>query len=356
MKKLLIAFLLFSIFAAQVLASTSDVARSPGSGGSTAASISTNTSAFNGTLTAADDTVQKALDTLDDAIAGAGTGDVTSVGDCVSGACNDGTSDGGTYIRLYDGDSHYGQFATANLSANRAYTFPNYDATMASLDGTETLTNKTISASNNVVDADTGDSATAFFSAGQIEAARGGTGIDTSGSSGLPRVAAGTWSVGAAEAYTDAGWNGDLVGATRDEVRDKIETMPQTAGRSLTLSTTTIDADAELYTDTKCVWWENPVAGDDFKSVWVNRTGNGVTVTDLWAESDQTVNMMFQVDDGTPADMDSVDLAATSTPATDTSLNGDATIANGDRVDIDVTSVSGTPTWVSACFTYTKDD
>ena len=45
-------------------------------------------------------------------------------------------------------------------------------------------------------DALTGDTATAFFAAGAIEAARGGTGIDTSGSTGLTRVAAGTWSVG----------------------------------------------------------------------------------------------------------------------------------------------------------------
>lgn len=42
----------------------------------------------------------------------------------------------------------------------------------------------------------TGDDATGFFSTGQIEPARGGTGIDTSASTGLLRVAAGTWSAG----------------------------------------------------------------------------------------------------------------------------------------------------------------
>lgn len=41
----------------------------------------------------------------------------------------------------------------------------------------------------------TGDSATAFFSAGTIEAARGGTALDTSASSGVPWVTSGTWSV-----------------------------------------------------------------------------------------------------------------------------------------------------------------
>lgn len=37
----------------------------------------------------------------------AGSGDVTGTGDCASGACYDGSSDGGTYVRLYDGTSAY---------------------------------------------------------------------------------------------------------------------------------------------------------------------------------------------------------------------------------------------------------
>lgn len=37
----------------------------------------------------------------------AGTGDVTKAGDCASGDCYDGSSDGGTYARLYDGTSAY---------------------------------------------------------------------------------------------------------------------------------------------------------------------------------------------------------------------------------------------------------
>ncbi len=35
------------------------------------------------------------------------SGDVTGAGDCAGGACLDGSSDGGTYIRLYDGTSAY---------------------------------------------------------------------------------------------------------------------------------------------------------------------------------------------------------------------------------------------------------
>ena len=77
-----------------------------------------------------------------------GSGDVTAVGDCASGDCLDGSSDGGTYIRLYDGDSHYGAFVTENLSGNRTYTFPNFDGTMATLAGSEALTNKTYAGSS----------------------------------------------------------------------------------------------------------------------------------------------------------------------------------------------------------------
>ena len=47
-----------------------------------------------------------------------GSGDVTAVGDCASGDCYDGSSDGGTYTRLYDGDSHYLQWTVEDISAD----------------------------------------------------------------------------------------------------------------------------------------------------------------------------------------------------------------------------------------------
>jgi len=130
-----------------------------------------------------------------------------------------------------------------------------------------------------------------------------------------------------------------------------------TAGRSLTLSTNDILADAELYTKTMTYRLPaSPVATDDDKSIWINDTANGFTITKLWCESDQTVTMMLQVDDGTPSDVDTVDLVCISTPDTDTSLDGDVTVAAGDRIDLDVASVSGTPTWAVISFTGTWDD
>ena len=161
------------------------------------------------------------------------------------------------------------------------------------------------------------------------------------------------WVMGASTATTPSADDDDTSLATTAYVQTELNAA---GGRSLSASSGSISADAELFTETKCIWWENPVAGDDFKSVFANRSGGQYTVTDLWCESDQSVTMMLQVDDGSAADMDSVDLVCISTPDTDTSLDGDSTIANGDRVDVDVASVASTPTWVSFCFTYTKDD
>ncbi len=125
-------------------------------------------------------------------------------------------------------------------------------------------------------------------------------------------------------------------------------------GRSITANGNAVDADTELYTDTKCLYFENPVATDDFQSIWYSV--QPATITKIWAESDQTVTFMLQVDDGSPSDVDTVDLAPAAGTATDTSLDGDTSLATGDRLDLAVTSVSGTPTWCSICWEFTYND
>ena len=125
------------------------------------------------------------------------------------------------------------------------------------------------------------------------------------------------------------------------------------AGRSLTLSGDSVEADAELFTDTKCLSVTNPT-GADFQSVWFAK--QAATLTSLWCESDQTVTAMVQVDDGSVADVDGTDMTCDATPPEDTSLNGDATMASGDRLDLDVASVASSPTWVRFCWTFTYDD
>ena len=74
-----------------------------------ASSVDPDTSNFDNNLSSADDTVQKALETLDELALG--SGDVTAVGNCVSGACFDGTQGtsltfnnaGGDGVISYDG-------------------------------------------------------------------------------------------------------------------------------------------------------------------------------------------------------------------------------------------------------------
>lgn len=61
--------------------------------------------------------------------AGAGSGDLTAWGDCSTGACGSGVAGGGTTFALYDGDSNKGSFVTANLNADRTYTFGNLSLT-----------------------------------------------------------------------------------------------------------------------------------------------------------------------------------------------------------------------------------
>lgn len=68
----------------------------------------------------------------------AGSGDVTSVGDCTDGACYDGSSDGGTYTRLYDGDSHYTAIVSSNVSANTTITLPATTGTLLLTNGAGT--------------------------------------------------------------------------------------------------------------------------------------------------------------------------------------------------------------------------
>lgn len=60
----------------------------------------------------------------------AGAGDVESVGDCTGGACLDGTSDGGTYISFYDAQGA-GQLITGNLTEARTWTLPDSTGTLA---------------------------------------------------------------------------------------------------------------------------------------------------------------------------------------------------------------------------------
>lgn len=102
---------------------------------------------------------------------------------------------------------------------------------------------------------------------------------------------------------------------------------------------------------TMCIYIEDPTANDDLQSIWANKTANDFLLTEMWAESDQTVALDLQVDDGTPADVNGTDITPAAGEAEDTTLSGDTTVAAGEELDLAITSVASTPTWVSICWT-----
>jgi hypothetical protein len=63
----------------------------------------------------------------------------------------------------------------------------------------------------------TGDSATSFFASGQIEPSRGGTGIDSSASTGIARVSAGVWSTDANISHLASSSSAQLRAVVSDE-------------------------------------------------------------------------------------------------------------------------------------------
>lgn len=160
--------------------------------------------------------------------------------------------------------------------------------------------------------------------------------------------------VGATGAFTITS-TGDVVMSSSTVGRIIIsgDEITDFAGRSLTVVSNVLDADAELYTDTKCLWFENPVAADDFKSIY--RFPLAETITEIWAESDQTVTFNLQEDDGTPANIMNGNLVPAGGEAS-TSTFADAAMAANSRLDLVIASVSGTPTFVSICWKTTKND
>ena len=97
--------------------------------------------------------------------------------------------------------------------------------------------------------------------------------------------------------------------------------------------------------DTKCIWFEDPTADDDFVSIWRNGTANAFLITEIWGESDQTVN--FDLVESAGDCGDPVIPAA----GEDENTGLSCTISADEEIDLKVNSVTNTPTWVSICWT-----
>ncbi|MCK5161633.1 MAG: hypothetical protein KAQ99_08685 [Candidatus Aureabacteria bacterium] len=57
-------------------------------------------------------------------------GDISSVGDALSGAAFDGTADGGTWLKIYDGDSNFTQLKASDTAADPVITLPAVTGTL----------------------------------------------------------------------------------------------------------------------------------------------------------------------------------------------------------------------------------
>jgi hypothetical protein len=264
-------------------------------------------------------------------------GDVTSVGDCTDGACFDGTSDGGTYIRLYDESGFYAEILgnAVTLTANRQFTLPNSGGNISVL-------GQTISSGEFAAE-DMGD-VTCTGSAG-------GCTID-SGAFALSELAGGA---AGANAY-------DFGGATSVELPNGSPTIDTTGEAGVD---TTTDQFAYMgasvkriipHVKTSSIVIPAVAATDDMYFI---KLPFGITAVSLdcivSAATSATINIQECASDGTGcADMATNDLACDTDGAVTTTFGGaSGNVADlGDWLFLDIASISGTPGVLTVTFSY----
>jgi len=124
------------------------------------------------------------------------------------------------------------------------------------------------------------------------------------------------------------------------------------AGRSLTLSTNTVNVDAELYTDSESVYIEDPVAESLDELFYFP---NAVTITRVSCTTDTgtaTLNLANSTNDVLNSDI-VCDADGETSTGINTSYDNYSAATWG---DIDIASVASTPGKVSIAITFTIDD
>ena len=209
----------------------------------------------------------------------------------------------------------------------------------------------TAALADTATSANAGDSATAFFVAGQVEPARGGTGADSSGSTGVPRVASGTWSFNAAFA--------DLGGTVGDA---QIAAGAVDGGSGGEIADGTVDSNdlaTANKTLTKSLAIFDPATGDsnDIQMYF----GQAVTITRVACSVAAATSVTIQMDERAEATpntagtdvMTAALVCDTDSQATTSFTN--ATIASRVPLNLQITGVSGTPGSVRIHIEYTVD-
>jgi len=130
------------------------------------------------------------------------------------------------------------------------------------------------------------------------------------------------------------------------------------AGRSLTApSAGTVDADAELYTKTKCMTIETPAVADDFLFF---RAETAITITgiDCLSADGTSVAVLVKECNGNGGACGNTEASITCDTTNTTEASGidDSAVDAGDWMRIDPGTNTGTVTQLSVCVTYTVND
>lgn len=194
--------------------------------------------------------------------------------------------------------------------------------------------------------ANAGDSATAFFSVGTIEAAR------LPAATGLSSACTDVQVLGGNAAGTGVECQAD------DDAPEAGDYSALTAGRSLTApSAGTVDADAELYTDVKCV---NIDPGATTTDWFMFRAPVAMTVTGVDCIVDAATSVVLTVREcdangGSCSDIEAaITCAATNT--TEASTVDNASLDAGDWIRVTRGTVTGSPTQAVLCLELTLND
>ena len=132
-----------------------------------------------------------------------------------------------------------------------------------------------------------------------------------------------------------------------------------TAGRSLTISTNDILADAELYTDTKCMTIETPTSADNFLFF---RVPLASTITSIVGIVEAATSATFRIDECDTAGDNCAGIDGATTIVADVDGQADDGSLSNSGIDatdwlrLVVTATSGTPGHLTACVTFTKND
>jgi hypothetical protein len=129
------------------------------------------------------------------------------------------------------------------------------------------------------------------------------------------------------------------------------------AGRSLTLSGDSVEADTELFTKTKCI----NIDPDATTTDWIFfRAEAAITVTgiDCLVDAATSVVATVQECDGNGANCSNIEAAITcaATNTTEATSIDNASVDAGDWVRVTRGTKTGSPTQVNVCVTYTVDD